>query len=124
MCISTLFILLESSDIPASMTQSIVCPHCDDPDNATIFQVDDLLKYASNGIFITRCSATVINMETIAPDLVLGDVTTERVDFGTIEMSKEIGKGAFGTIYMGYYHDNPVAIKVLWQLIFTIDFRC
>jgi hypothetical protein len=43
----------------------------------------------------------------------MADLESIRVDYDSVEITKELGKGAFGVIYEGTYKGTSIAVKKL-----------
>ena len=54
-----------------------------------------------------------IPIKSIAPDLLLEDLSEMIIKWEDLQIEKQIGQGAFGTVYSGHYGEAKVAVKLI-----------
>jgi hypothetical protein len=52
-------------------------------------------------------------LDTLAPDVMMSDLTEYRIKYEDIELKEMVGKGGFGEVYKGIYNHQTVAVKKL-----------
>mmetsp|Transcript_17879 Transcript_17879/g.69294 ORF Transcript_17879/g.69294 Transcript_17879/m.69294 type:complete len:2049 (-) Transcript_17879:47-6193(-) len=75
------------------------------------FTVVELEEAAAEGKQEMQFKDSAIRIDSIAPDLVLADMGNILIEYGDMEVQKEIGKGGFGTVFKAVYQGKPVAVK-------------
>lgn len=60
-----------------------------------------------------RCGAQTIDVIDVAPDLALFNVFDELIGVDELNLREEIGRGAFGRVYRGYWRGRRCAVKQL-----------
>eukprot|EP01125_Pyxidicula_operculata_P011575 TRINITY_DN3792_c0_g3_i1.p1 TRINITY_DN3792_c0_g3~~TRINITY_DN3792_c0_g3_i1.p1 ORF type:complete len:1898 (+),score=455.03 TRINITY_DN3792_c0_g3_i1:41-5695(+) len=120
-CIELADTILTLAEDEVEVIQEIPCVHClkEGIESPPIFAMEDLEMTAAsesrvNNQWIVMCeTGAYIELQQLAPDVTLMDVSASLVKYESLEMYQEIGKGAFGTIFEGYNLDEVVAIKTL-----------
>jgi len=104
-----------------SATIHAVCPKCIKSKMAepTLFTKEECLESSAHGSHYLQCQADpednhLVTMESIAPDIAMSDFEGKRIDLDReVVMGKELGQGAYGTVHLGVYNKEQVAIKKL-----------
>jgi serine/threonine protein kinase/GTPase SAR1 family protein len=104
-----------------SATVHAVCPKCIKAKMAepTLFSKEECLESSAHGSHYLQCQADpednhLVTMETIAPDIAMSDFEGKRIDLDReVVIGKELGQGAYGTVHLGVYNKEQVAIKKL-----------
>jgi serine/threonine protein kinase/GTPase SAR1 family protein len=98
-----------------------VCPKCIKAKMAepTLFSKEECLESSAHGSHYLQCQADpednhLVTMESIAPDIAMSDFEGKRIDMEReVVLGKELGQGAYGTVHLGVYNKEKVAIKML-----------
>lgn len=104
-----------------SATIHAVCPKCIKAKmpEPTLFSREECLESSAHGSHYLQCQADpednhLVTMETIAPDIAMSDFEGKRIDLEReVVIGKELGQGAYGTVHLGVYNKEQVAIKKL-----------
>jgi serine/threonine protein kinase/GTPase SAR1 family protein len=104
-----------------SATIHAVCPKCIKAKmpEPTLFSKEECLESSAHGSHYLQCQADpednhLVTMETIAPDIAMSDFEGKRIDLEReVVVGKELGQGAYGTVHLGVYNKEQVAIKKL-----------
>eukprot|EP01129_Flabellula_baltica_P011729 TRINITY_DN5184_c0_g1_i1.p1 TRINITY_DN5184_c0_g1~~TRINITY_DN5184_c0_g1_i1.p1 ORF type:complete len:1792 (+),score=310.50 TRINITY_DN5184_c0_g1_i1:31-5376(+) len=123
-CVSTVRMWISLASAEILTKEFIPCPFCLSQTgsySAHTFTYGELELRASKYHQTIECSNARSNIEikSIAPDISLQELAVQPYTYSKLEIIKEIGKGAFGTIYKGYWEDKLVAIKSLDTLMDT-----
>ena len=96
------------------VTIQIPCPHCirNRSLSPVLFSYSDCKEAAIKGSpYILCTSGNSVRLDTLTPDLSMTEV--QRIDYNSIKIQKEIGKGGFATVYKAEYNNEIVALKVI-----------
>lgn len=104
-----------------SATIHAVCPKCIKAKmpEPTVFSREECLESSAHGSHYLQCQADpednhLVTMESIAPDIAMSDFEGKRIDLEReVVIGKELGQGAYGTVHLGVYNKEQVAIKKL-----------
>ncbi len=104
-----------------SIERFIFCTHClnrqsislcaeGSSPTPTLFRFVDVVKAMDNASDpAVRCQGTDVKIALLAPDLALLDLPVLK----NVHTDKILGKGGFGQVWRGRWHDREVAVKEL-----------
>jgi hypothetical protein len=100
----------------SEVTVQVPCTHCVaagsyDP---FLFPVEELVDAVRSGSGVAYCRGTrKIRIDTLAPDVAFADLSSHLVPYSQIQVVRELGKGAFGSVYEATFQGVPIALKLL-----------
>jgi len=74
--------------------------------------VESLVESGKENGMCVCCNQEYVALIDIAPDLILADSCTYKIDFRDLEFQARIGQGGFGAIFRALYRGREVAVKV------------
>jgi serine/threonine protein kinase/Leucine-rich repeat (LRR) protein len=82
---------------------------------ATMVRIDDIERAAAYGQSTVPCpvNGRPVAVTTLAPAHTMANLSRWIVDADDLHIGKQLGKGAYGVVYLGKFRDRDVAIKQL-----------